>query len=185
MYSGALLQFSFAFPWWHDRDHLFICMFSTYISLVEWLWSLAPFFWLNCFLIVESESEVTQSWPTLCDPMDCSLRGSSVHGIFKARVLEWVAISFSRGSSQPRDQTQVSCIASRCFTVWATEFPAFFVYLDNSLLSYVSIANIFSQSVFYLLILLILSFIEQKSESLIKSSLSIISFIDHAFDLHI
>ena len=43
--------------------------------------------------------EVTQSCPTLCDPMDCSLPGSSVHGIFQARVLEWVAISFSRGSS--------------------------------------------------------------------------------------
>ena len=47
----------------------------------------------------ESESEVAQSCPTLCDPMDCSLPGSSVHGIFQARVLEWVAISFSRGSS--------------------------------------------------------------------------------------
>ena len=65
-------------------------------------------------------SEVTQSCLTLCDPMDCSLPGSSVRGIFQARVLEWVAISFSRGSSQPRDQTQVSCIAGRCFTVWAT-----------------------------------------------------------------
>ena len=51
------------------------------------------------------ESEVVQWGPTLCDPMDCSLPGSSVHGIFQARVLEWVAISFSRGSSQPRDQT--------------------------------------------------------------------------------
>ena len=50
-----------------------------------------------------SESEVAQSCPTLCDPMDCSPPGSSVHGIFQARVLEWVAISFSRGSSQPRD----------------------------------------------------------------------------------
>ena len=48
------------------------------------------------------ESEVAQSCPTLCDPMDCSLPGSSVHGIFQARVLEWAAISFSRGSSQPR-----------------------------------------------------------------------------------
>ena len=47
----------------------------------------------------ESESEVTQSCPTLCDPVDCSPPGSSVHGIFQARVLEWVAISFSRGSS--------------------------------------------------------------------------------------
>ena len=47
--------------------------------------------------------EVAQSYLTLCDPMDYSLPGSSVHGIFQARVLEWVAISFSRGSSQPRD----------------------------------------------------------------------------------
>ena len=53
-------------------------------------------------------SEVAQSCPTLCDPMDCSLRGSSVHGIFQARILEWVAISFSKRSSRPRDQTQVS-----------------------------------------------------------------------------
>ena len=45
---------------------------------------------------------------TLCDPMDCSLSGSSVHGIFQARVLEWIAISFSRGSSRPRNRTQVS-----------------------------------------------------------------------------
>ena len=48
-----------------------------------------------------SESEVAQSCPTLCDPVDCSLPGSSVHGIFQAIVLEWIAISFSRGSSQP------------------------------------------------------------------------------------
>ena len=54
-----------------------------------------------------SESEVTQLCPTLCNPMDCSIPGSSVHGILQARVLEWVAISFSRGSSQPRDWTRV------------------------------------------------------------------------------
>ena len=53
-----------------------------------------------------------QSCPTLCDPMDCSPPGSSVHGILQARILEWVAISFSRGSSWPRDQTRVSYIAS-------------------------------------------------------------------------
>ena len=52
---------------------------------------------------VKSESEVAQSCPTLCDPMDCSLPGSSVHGIFQVRVLEWVAISFSRGS--PKSKT--------------------------------------------------------------------------------
>ena len=54
---------------------------------------------------------------TLCDPMDCSLSGSSIHGIFQARVLEWIAISFSRGSSLPRNQTWVSLIADRRFTI--------------------------------------------------------------------
>ena len=65
-------------------------------------------------------NEVSQSCPTLCDPMDCSLPLSSIHGIFQARVLEWVAISFSRGSSWPRDRTLVSRIVGRCFTIWAT-----------------------------------------------------------------
>ena len=60
-------------------------------------------------------SEVAQSCPTLCDPRDCSLLGSSVHVIFQTRILEWVAISFSRVSSQPRDQTRVSCIVGRHF----------------------------------------------------------------------
>ena len=67
-----------------------------------------------------SWNEVAQSCPTLWDPMNCSLSGSSVHGIFQARILEWVAISFSRGSSQPRDWTWVSCIAGRLLAGWAT-----------------------------------------------------------------
>ena len=49
-----------------------------------------------------------QSWPTLCDPMDCSPAGSSVHGILQARILEWIAMSHSRVSSQPRDQSCIS-----------------------------------------------------------------------------
>ena len=56
----------------------------------------------------------------LCDPIDCSPPGFFVHGILQARILEWVAISFSRGSSQFRDQTQVPCFAGRFFTIWAT-----------------------------------------------------------------
>ena len=71
-------------------------------------------------IAVNEVSEVAQMSLTLCDPMDCSLPGSSVHGIFQARILEWVAISFSRGSSQPRDWTQVSHIVGRRFTLWAT-----------------------------------------------------------------
>ena len=65
-------------------------------------------------------SEVAQLCLTLCDPMDCSPPGSSIHGIFQARVLEWVASSFSRGSSRPRDWTWISRIVGRHFTVWAT-----------------------------------------------------------------
>ena len=58
-------------------------------------------------------SSVAQSCLTLCDPMDCCLPGSSVHGVFQTRVLEWVGISFSRGSSWPRNQTCISCIVGR------------------------------------------------------------------------
>ena len=83
-----------------------------------------------------SKSKVTQSCPTLCDPMDYSLLGFSVHGIFQARVLEWVAISFFRRSSRPRDWTPVSRIVGRCFTVWAlnTTHPA--IYLSVTPPSY-------------------------------------------------
>ena len=63
---------------------------------------------------------VTQLCPTLCHPRDCSPPGSSVQGTLQARILEWVATPSSRGSSQPRDQTQVSHIAGRLFTIWDT-----------------------------------------------------------------
>ena len=71
--------------------------------------------WGSSFELSRSESEVTQLCPTLCDPMDCSLPGFAIHEIFQTRVLEWVAISFSRGSSWPRDWTQVSHIVGRHF----------------------------------------------------------------------
>ena len=76
---------------------------------------------------------VTQSRPTLWDPMDCSLPGSSGHRILQARILEWVAIFFCRGSSQPRDQTRVSCIAGRLLTVWATRETPY----DQAFLKYI------------------------------------------------
>ena len=63
------------------------------------------------------EGEVAQSCPTLCDPVDCNLLGFSVHGILQARILEWIAISFSRGSSQPRDRIRVSHIGGRRFNL--------------------------------------------------------------------
>ena len=72
-----------------------------------------------------------QSCVTLCNPMDCSPQDSFLHGISQARILEWVAMPFSRGSSQPRNGTQVSGIASRFFTVGTTrEVP---VYYRNGL----------------------------------------------------
>ena len=63
---------------------------------------------------------VGQSCLILCDPMDCRPPGSSAHGILQARILEWVAMPSSRGSSRPREWTQVSLIAGGFFTVWAT-----------------------------------------------------------------
>ena len=70
------------------------------------------------------KAKVAQSCLTLCDPMDCS-----IHGILQTRILEWAAVPFSRGSSQPRYQTQVSCIAGGFFTSWATrEAPQFFLF---------------------------------------------------------
>ena len=70
----------------------------------------------NKLLCCESRSVVS----TLCDPMDYSLPGSSVHGILQARILGWVAVPFSRGSSQPRNRTRDFCTASGFFTNWAT-----------------------------------------------------------------
>ena len=79
------------------------------------------FFWLffmfNLDLLRKHVCSVAQSCPTPWDPMDCSPPGSSVHGIFQGKILEWVAISSSRGSSWPRDQTHDSCIAGRFFTM--------------------------------------------------------------------
>ena len=71
-------------------------------------------------IMIQSESKVAQSCPTLCNPMDCSPPGSSIHGILQTRILEWVAISCSRRSLRPRDWIQVSRIVGRCFTIWAT-----------------------------------------------------------------
>ena len=90
----------------------------------------------------EVKRSESQSCPTLCDPVDCSLPGSSIHGILQARILEWVAISFSRGSSRPRDWTNVSYLVGRRFTLWATreaidwetmETVTGFIFLDSKI----------------------------------------------------
>ena len=74
---------------------------------------------LSCHVLIEVKVWVAQSCLTLCNPMDCGPPSSSVHGILQARVLQWAAISSSRRTFWPRDQTWVSCIAGRFFTVWA------------------------------------------------------------------
>ena len=91
-----------------------------YPYILGWILSATRFLQLQWLHYPESESEVAQSCPTLCDPTDCNLSGSSVHGIFQAIVLEWIAVSFSSKSSRPRDWTQVSHIVDRRLTVWAT-----------------------------------------------------------------
>ena len=76
-----------------------------------------PRFWKGAHKIGSEKYSVAQSYSTLCNPMDCSLPGSFAHGISQERTLAWVAILFSRGSSQCRDQSQVSCIAGKFFTI--------------------------------------------------------------------
>ena len=102
---------------------------------------------LMCLQEVNSNKSVVlvaQSCPTLCDPMDCSPPGSSVLGILQVRILEWVVISSSRGSSQSRDQTRVSNTAGELFTFWATReaqeeelawtpYPTYYTFMPQEL----------------------------------------------------
>ena len=103
------------------RCLLFIwSLFLLYCSL----WGIFVLCKLHLLNKCSLKVKVAQSCPTLCDSVDYT-----VHGILQARILEWVAFPFSRGSSQPRDQTQVSCIAGRFFTSWATrEAQVFLIY---------------------------------------------------------
>ena len=79
-------------------------------------------FLLQC-MKAKSETEVAQSCPTLSDPMDCSLPGSSIHGIFQARILEWVTMPSFRGYSWPRDRTHDSYISGLAGRFFTTEPP--------------------------------------------------------------
>ena len=108
LYEGVGLP-----PWW-----------ATYCPLTlhhPWPWQ-QPL--KGCFRSFLCCCLVAKSYLTLCDPMNCSPLSSSVHWISQARILEWVAVSFSRGSSWPRDWTSVSCIAGRFFTAeWPGKHP--------------------------------------------------------------
>ena len=92
--------------------------FNSFFCPYGRFWPLAVLFPFHLFLVSYGSGGglVVKLCLTLCDPMDCSLSCSSIHGVSQERKLEWVANSFSRGSSPPRDQTCVSCIAGRFFT---------------------------------------------------------------------
>ena len=102
---------------------------------VFWYWLV----WTICMWVL-----VTLSHVWFCDPMDCSLPGFSVHRILQARILEWVDIPFSRGPSQPRDRTWVSCFAGRFFPIWATREAPCLYMLEVNPLSVTSSEKVFS-----------------------------------------
>ena len=140
----------FCFSLSSDRRNLTINRFFIIIPDLNQLstWTTRPLVWVQrhllaylrttpiqgCATLGKRMGEVASSCPLrsshvhaqllsrvwLCNPMDCNPPGSSVHGTFQARTLEWVAISSSRGSSWPRDQTCVSCIVRRILYHWAT-----------------------------------------------------------------
>ena len=132
--SGNTLYYA-----WNSR-HLFydvieVCLYSSVFSQRLGRRGIASHFSKpGMWLFAISASEVAQSCLTLCDPVDCSLPGSSLHEILQARILEWVAISFSRGSSQPRDRTWVSRIAGRHFNRGATREAQLFAMLGVNFL---------------------------------------------------
>ena len=124
----CVLFASILFPAWGCRqskefgEFLSIFLFFSYTNIKE---AKLCFFFLNvcvcvCVCACARTCLVTQSRPTLCNTMDHSPPASSVHGILQARILEWIAFPFSRGSSQPRNWTRVSCIAGGFFTIWVT-----------------------------------------------------------------
>ena len=112
---------TFSFP--HSIHNLSLCLCSRCYSANRFISTIL----LDSMVVVYSLSHV---W-LFCNAMDCSLLGSSVHGISQARILEWVTISFSRGCSWPRDRTCISWIAGRFFTIEPPGKHRFHIYTLN------------------------------------------------------
>ena len=89
------------------------------VEYLMWKWSVLRIMWIVFTYLACMHAKSLPLCLTLCNPMDFTPPGSSVHGILQARILEWVAMPFSRGSSWPRDRTQVSRLAGGFFTYWA------------------------------------------------------------------
>ena len=105
-------------PWWFSPRSKVPCVGGAHVSIPAWLQArVCQWDRLAELKVIKVKVLVAQLCLTLCNFMDCRPPGSSVHGILPARILEWVDIPFSRRSSQPRDQTQVSCSAGRFFTI--------------------------------------------------------------------
>ena len=147
-------------------------------ALVMWLlklqniWSVIyrTYFWIiyavltHNFYHDNSWSEVAQSCVTLCSPMDCSLPGSSIRGIFQARVLEWVAISFSRGSSRPREQTRSPALQADTSLSEPPGKPCDSSYvLENKVCIYYIFRKIYSEKEVLNLMICFLTFSIEKS----------------------
>ena len=113
---------------------------------------------------------VTQSCLTLYNPVDCNQLGSSFPGIFQARILEWVVIPFSTGSSRPRYQTQISCIAGGFLTIWAIREALFCVCVFKSYSLQLTCASIVPGTLSFLLRVIF----SEMSHSLKQSTHSII-----------
>ena len=106
--------------------------------------------------------------PTVCNPMDWNPLGSSVHGISQARILEWVAISSSRGSSQPRDWTCVSCIAGRFFTAGATRVAHVWANVKKKKKKVTAALNVYQNTYIFISYLLCIFGIDSQIHGLIK-----------------
>ena len=103
-----------------------VCKVTSVVSDSMTLWTVdcqSPTLADGFFPQARLGKPIAELYSTLCNPMDCSLLGFYVQGILQARILEWVAVPSSRGSSRPRDQIWVSCIADSFFTVWGTRKP--------------------------------------------------------------
>ena len=130
-------------PWFH-----FFISVITFVKIIS----------MRLLYLSESESEVAQSCLILCDPMDCSLPGFSIPGILQARILEWVTISFSRGSSRPRDWTRVSRIGGRRFNLYLVmyyyvyvEWDWSLIFLCNNVSTYLSVYEFLFRFIFWIL----------------------------------
>ena len=141
---------NFSYVYWPCEYHLFkFPHLYLFLLLVVFFWGGGGKILCVCVCVLDS-----QLCPTLCDPIDWSLPGSSVHGIAWARIPEWVASPFSREYSQPKNQTWDSCITGGFFTVWVTRETPFYVYvLIIKHFSITYVANNFSNCAVCLFIL--------------------------------